>query len=278
MAEQDSKPTTLESDASPEAVSPKGQPTPSRRLLPLGLGLIALLVGCYWWGTRPADPAPNDLAAPTVAQSSTTSRSPEANAALTRVASSLSPSQATSQVIPTTTPTPVAAASTSVPLPTVTPTVIPSPVATRTIEFSGDATLRMQLNRDNFESSGQPVTVDLMPRTYVLGGDSLTQSEQWCTQLGATGLVFDLTFTLHPITENLHVGGQMQLHDGFCGELGSLGEVLSTAPMDINIPVGTTAILAPTLQAQGSLLGIPNLLNITTGVFLNMNIRNPQPR
>ena len=278
MAEQDSKPTTLESDASPEAVSSKKRTVPSRRLLPLGLGLIALLVGCYWWGTRPVDPASTDPTTPAVTQSSTTSRSPEANAALTRVASSLDQQQETPEVVPTTTPTPMAAASTSVPLPTVTPTIISSPVATRTIEFGGDATLRLQLNSDSFESKGQPVTIDLAARSYVLGGDTMTHSDKWCTQVGPSGLVFDLTYTLHPVTENLHVGGQLQLYDGFCGELGSLGDVLASAPMDLNIPVGTTAILAPTLQSQGSFLGIPNLLDITTGVFLNMNIRNPQPR
>ena len=277
MAEQKSKPKTAKSKPSSQGSNPK-QAAISRRLLPVGLGLIALLAGCLWWGGRPTDPARDGLATQNVSQSTATSRSPEANAALTRVASSLAQANETPQVIPTTTPTPLLVASTSVPLPTVTPTLIPPPVVTRTIEFGGDATLRLQLNSDSFEAKGQPVTIDLAPRAYVLGGDSMTQGDQWCTQIGPAGLVFNLTFTLQPITEDLHVGGQIDLYDGFCGELGSLGNLLTTVPMDVIVPVGTSAILAPTLQSQGSFMGIPNLLDIYTGVFLNLNIRNPQPR
>jgi hypothetical protein len=36
--------------------------------------------------------------------------------------------------------------------------------------------------------------------------------------------------------------------------------------------------LAPALQVQGSFLGLPGLLDISTGVFLNLTIRNPTPR
>lgn len=270
MAEQDSKPTTADSKA----------PTYSRRLLPFGLGLVALLAGCFWWGSQPQDfNAPSALATTTVAASSAQGRPPQADAALTRVASSLAQSQAT---LPTTTPTAVtttvAAESALVPLPTVTPTVIPSPLPTRTIEFSGDATLRLNLNSDTFASNGQPVTLPLDARRYVLGAETMTQSDEWCTQIGATGLVFDLTYTLNAVTENLHVGGEMRLYDGFCGEWGSLGNVLASAPMNLNVPVGATALLAPTLQFQGSFLGIPNILNITTGVFLDLSIRNPGVR
>jgi hypothetical protein len=97
-------------------------------------------------------------------------------------------------------------------------------------------------------------------------------------QVGPTGLVFNLVYTLQPITENLHVGGELQLYDGFCGEWGRLGNLLSTVPMDVTVPVGSAAQLAPTLTVQGSLLGLNNLLNISTDVFLELTIRNPSPQ
>ena len=147
-----------------------------------------------------------------------------------------------------------------------------------TIEIHGDATLRMQLNREAFESNGQPVNLDLEPRSYVLGGDSMTQSDQWCMQVGPTGLVFNLIYTLQPVTGNLHVGGEIQLYDGFCGTWGNLGNRLTAVPMNVTVPAGSTARLAPTLQVQGAFLGLPNLLDISTGVFLEMSIRNPTPR
>jgi hypothetical protein len=156
--------------------------------------------------------------------------------------------------------------------------VVPSPVATRTVELSGDATLRLQLNNERFESSGQPVVINLEPRSYALGGDTMSQSDEWCVQLGPTGLVFDLTYTLHPATENLHVGGELRLYDGFCGEWGSLGNLLSTVPMNVNVPMGSAVIIAPTLQVQGSIFGLPNLLEVNTGIYLDLTIRNPDAR
>ena len=277
MAEQDSKPTSEaleEISAAPEPIRSR-HAISARQLLPLGLGLIALLVGCFWWGAQPDEAAPQEeLAASTAVVNNDSTRSAQAAAALTRVASSLAQAQVQE---PTATPTAVAATSALIPLPTVTPTLVPSPVATRTIEIQGDATLRMQLNSETFESSGQPVTLDLEPRSYVLGGDLMTQSDQWCMQVGPTGLVFDLTFTLQPVTENLHVGGELQLYDGFCGTLGNLGNLLATAPMNVTVPVGTSAIIAPSLQFQGSFMGLPNVLDISTGVFLDLAIRNPIP-
>jgi hypothetical protein len=233
------------------------------------------MAGCG--GGRAAEASQNrDLSTPTVTQPVTAARSAEANAALTRVASSLAAQPTSIAVLPTTTPTPLAAA-TEVPLPTLTPTIVPSPVATRTIDFGGNATLRLQLNNDRFESQGEPVTIPIDARTYVLGGETMTQSEEWCTQVGPTGLVFDLTYTLQPTTETLHVAGQLRLYDGFCGQWGSLGNLLSTVPIEINVPVGTTALLQPALQVQGSFMGVPNLLDINTGVFLELSIRNPNP-
>jgi hypothetical protein len=193
---------------------------------------------------------------------------------VTRVASSLIPPTV---ALPTPTAT-AAAASALVPLPTVTPTIIPSPVATRAVEFAGDATLRLRLNADNVATGGQPLEIALEPRSYVLGGDTMSQNDEWCMQVGPTGVVFDITYTLQYVTEDLHIGGQIRLHEGFCSEWGSLGNRLSTAQIDVTVPAGSAIILAPTLQVQGSLLGVPDLLNISTGVYLDLTIRNPAPR
>lgn len=273
MAEKDSKPTR----AKPEnrKVTPAKAPA-SRRFLPLALGLVALLVGCIWWSSRPEEPIEQTLlSTPAPTESVQNNRPAQSAAALTRVASSLAQNDPD---LPTVTPTPANVASSQVPLPTVTPTLVPSPVATRTIELSGEATLRLDLNSENFESSGQPVTIPIAPRNLVLGGDTMSQHDEWCMQLGPTGLVFDLTFTLRHVTEDLHVGGELQLYDGFCGEWGKLGNRLSTVPMDVTVPAGATALLAPTLQVQGSFLGLPNLLNISTGIYLDLTVRNPRPR
>lgn len=275
MAEKDTKPTPNEPERSPGKVHPKGT-LPSRRLLPIGLGLVALLVGCFWWGSQPPVESPIEErpAIPAVTQSGASSNRPtQASAALTRVASSLAQAPE-----PAATATAVVADSALIPLPTVTPTLVPAPVPTRTVEISGEVTLRLQLNNESFESSGQPVTIALEPRAYVLGGSIFTQEEQWCVQVGPTGLVFDLQFALQPVTENLHVGGELQLYDGFCGTWGNLGSRLSTVPVDVTVPAGSTARVAPTLQVQGSLMGLDNLLNISTGVFLELTIRNPRPR
>lgn len=277
MAEQESRPTSEEPADQPETAHPS-KPTLSRKLLPFALGLILLLVGCFWWANDPADPE-DQSSNPTaiVSNSSGSNRSQQANAALTRVAASLAQSQAT-QVAPTATPTPVAAVSALVPLPTVTPTQVPLPLPTRTVEVNGEATLRLQLNNDTFESNGQPITIALEPRAYLLGNDILSQSDEWCEQVGPTGLVFDLTYTLQHITEDLRVTGEIRLYDGFCGEWGRLGNVLSTIPMDVTVPVGTSAILAPTLHVQGAFFGMPNVLDISTGVYLELIFRNPLPR
>ncbi len=275
MAEQDSKPKSEEQESKPQEIHQAGVIS-ARRLLPVGLGLVILLVGCYWWGSQPSETKRQEiLETPVIIQSSAVTRPAQSAAALTRVAASLAQAHG-----PTATPIlqSTASAVATVPLPTVTPTIIPSPVATRTIEINGNATLRLQLNNDTFATSGQPITIDIEPHSYILGGDTMTSQDQWCMQVGPTGLVFDLILTLQPITENLHIGGELQLYDGFCGTWGNLGNRLSTAPMNVTVPAGSTARLAPTLQVQGSLLGVPNLLDISTAISLEMSIRNPSPR
>jgi len=244
-------------------------------LLPFGLGLILLLAGCFFWGNQSNNLTSPDT--PVVATITQNGRSPEADAAaaITRVASSLA---VDNDPAPTSTSTPLMTEAAVIPLPTVTPTVVPSPVATRTIELSGDATLQVRLNNNNFESNGQPVSIDIKPRAYVLGGDTLSKSDKWCVQAGATGLVFDLAYTLEPVSQTLNVGGELELYDGFCGEWGKLGNLLSTVPMNVTIPTGSSAFISPMLRAQGSFMGVPNLLDISTGVALNLNIRNPTPK
>lgn len=97
-------------------------------------------------------------------------------------------------------------------------------------------------------------------------------------QVGSSGLVFDIVLSLLPVTENLHVSGELQLYDGFCGSLGSLGNLLTSTPLEVTIPAGATAQVSPSLQAQANLLGMDDLLNVSTGIFLELSIRNPRPR
>ena len=302
MAEQDTRPTTEEPAETQEEtreevrpqLPPKEMPLP-RWYLSMGLLFVALLVGAYWWGNRSTEPAPNSLqvaasasVTPTTTSTSENTRPPQADAALTRVAAAQlqrepSPTPTatfdpTATIDSTTTPTAAAAESALIVLPTVTPTLIPSPVATRTVEIRGEATLLLQIGNENFQSSGQPVDLALDPRSYVLGGDTPSVTDEWCMQVGPSGLVFDVVLSLLPVTGDLHVSGELQLYDGFCGSLGSLGDLLATSPLDVTVPSGAAAQVAPSLQARASLLGMDNLLNIATGVFLELTIRNPQPR
>lgn len=274
MAEQQSKPTTEEAGTNSEQAIFK-KPFLSRRLIPLAIAIVLLIAGCWGSSGTPESEPEATRSTPTVIPTRQSSRPTQSNAALTRIAASLAQ---TEDEQPTATPTEPAADSALIPLPTVTPTIMPSPVATRTVELNGEATLRLQLANQNFESSGQPVVIALEPRSYVLGGETMTESDEWCSQLGPTGLIFDLTYTLHPSTENLHVGGELRLYDGFCGQWGSLGNLLSYVPVSINVPVGTTAIFEPALLVQGSFFGLPNVLEVTTGVYLDLSIRNPYPQ
>jgi hypothetical protein len=239
-----------------------------RRALPIGLALLALVIIAAWY-SRPGAPATvAQLAAP--AQPSATPARDTA-AAIPRIATAPAPA------LPTPTPTP-AAVSALIALPTVTPTLPPPAVATRTVELRGEAMLRLQLAGNNFQSSGRPVTLGLEPRSYILGGNILTLQDRWCIQAGPSGVVFDLTYTLLPITEDLRVEGELQLYDGFCGSLGNLGEQRATSPLAVTIPANAAAQLVQSLQADAGLLGTNKVLNTTTGVFLELTIRNPGPR
>jgi hypothetical protein len=300
MAEQDSRPTNEEPAETPEEMPEEADlqlsPTEVRRhqaasprwLWSVGLVLIALLAGAYWWGSRPTTPSPATLqgstsasATPTITSTTENTRPPQAVAALTRVAAAQlqreSPTP-TDTPIPTLTPTAVAADSAVIVLPTVTPTLVPSPLATRTVEIRGDATLLLQLGNENFQSSGQPVSLALDPRTYILGGETSSIADEWCMQVGPSGLVFDVVFALLPVSGDLRVSGELRLYDGFCGSLGSLGDLLATSPLDVTVPTGAAAQVAPSMQAHANLLGMGDLLNVATGVFLELTIRNPQPR
>ena len=304
MAEQDFKPTNEEpaetaeetAEEMPEEADPQLSPKEVKRhqtasprwLLSVGLVLIALLAGAYWWGSRPTTPSPATLqgstrasATPTLTSTTENTRPPQAMAALTRVAAAQLQRESptlTDTPISTMTPTAVTADSAVIVLPTVTPTLVPSPLATRTVEIRGDATLLLELGNQNFQSSGQPVSIALDPRTYVLGGDTPSIADEWCMQVGPSGLVFDVVFALTPGSGDLRASGELRLYDGFCGSLGSLGALLASSPLDVTVPTGAAAQVAPSVQARANLLGMDNLLNVTTGVFLELTIRNPQPR
>jgi hypothetical protein len=59
--------------------------------------------------------------------------------------------------------------------------------------------------------------------------------------------------------------------------LGSLGEVRATAPLEVTIPADAAAELVQTLQAKSTLLGVNDVLDTSTGLYLELTIRNPQP-
>ncbi len=280
MTEQDTSPNNEETEERLEEERPKvslGKKSSSGWLLPAGLVVVALVLFYGWQESRPP-------LAPSLQPSSQNTPTLTPTRANTRVAQTVATSTQTAtplpqQEPPTDTPTaePVTSVS-AIALPTVTPTLVPSSIATRTIEIRGRATLRMQLANENFQSSGQPVDLAVDPRTYLLGGDTSSIRDQWCMQLGSTGLVFAMEFSLLPVTEDLQVDGDLQLYDGFCGSLGSLGDLLASSPLQVTIPTGAAAQVPASLQAEANLLGLDELLNVNTGVFLELTIRNPQPR
>jgi hypothetical protein len=280
MTEQDTSPHKEEAEERVEEERPKassGKKSSSGWLLPAGLVVIALVLLYGWRESRPplaTSLQPSSQSTSTLTPTRANTRVVQIVATATQTAT-LPPQQ--EQPTNTSTAEPVTGAS-EIALPTVTPTLVPSAIATRTIEIRGRATLRIQLANESFQSSGQPVDMAVEPRTYLLGGDISTVSDQWCMQLGSTGLVFDMDFSILPVSEDLQVNGNLQLFDGFCGSLGSLGDLLASSPLEVTIPAGSAAQVFPSLQAEANLLGLDKLLNVNTGVFLDLTIRNPQPR
>jgi hypothetical protein len=229
--------------------------------------VAAILIG-FWWTGRAQTPQTGQAVATATRPVQAPTRPLRPSIVLTRAAADV--------VLPTATPT-AAALSSLIALPTVTPSLPAADVPTRTVELHGQVTLRLALGNETFQSRGDPLTLPIKSRSLVLGGDTLTQTDRFCVQVGPTGLVFNLTLALLPVSEDLRVVGTLDLHDGFCSSLGSLGEVRATAPLEVTIPADAAAELVQTLQAKSTLLGVNDVLDTSTGLYLELTIRNPQP-
>ncbi len=256
----------------PDPVRPESLHKPSPGLIMLTLAIVAGVMIAFWWTGRAEAPRTGQIVPLPTRTESRTTRPLRPSVLLTRAA-------ADAAIIPTATPT-AAAISSLVALPTVTPVLSAAAVATvatRTVELRGEATLRLTMGNDSFQSRGDPVTLSIKPRAIVLGGDTLMQSDRFCVQVGPSGLVFDLTWALLPVSEDLRVVGTIALHDGFCSSLGSLGELRASAPLEVTIPADAAAQLVQNLQAKSNLLGVNDVLDTATGVYLELTIRNPQP-
>lgn len=256
-----------EPGSQPEPIqSPEPQPAtpPLRRpfewRLPLAFAVICGLVGVLWWNTAgPGRQEPRSTPTPI--------------ALITIPTATPRPPTRTPTPIPTETPT--AVPTVLVILPTVTPTNPPTPIPVRTVEFSGQVTLRLELANPAFSAAGRPLEVTLQPRRYELGNGTHQLTDHWCTALGASSLVFDISYRLQPGSQTLSVNGEMQLYDGFCHDL---GEQRAVTPLQVDIPVEASARLTRSLNAESSLLNRSDLLNTTTSVYAELLIRNPRPR
>lgn len=261
---EDPNERSVRDDSQDESTKPIAHPSlptprPLTRRLPTALAAVVLILGFVWWG----------FGAPSNGQLRQT---PTPVAIATIATPTPRPPTATPMPIPTATPTLVIDVAAL--LPTVTPTSTPPTVLTRTVEIGGQITLRMKLGNPAFSASGQPLELTMEPRSFVLGGGVNRSEERWCVALGASGLVFDLLLSLNPVNETLSVNGEMQLHDGFCHDLGTLR---ASAPLVVDIPVEASARLVQSLNAESSLFDLSDLLRISTGVFAEITIRNPRP-
>lgn len=162
----------------------------------------------------------------------------------------------------------------TVALPTVTPTVSRTQSISRRVNLTGNATLRLALENDKFTSSGQPLELALEPRAWVLSTAAPRVTDQWCTQLGVSSLVFDVVLRLDPGDQSVAMDGSVELYDGFCDD--TLGAQRAATPLSVDIPADAAAQIVQSLQAESSLFNTENLLNIDTGVFIELTIRNPR--
>lgn len=263
MAEQD--PTLISDETGPHSESPRPQ---AGRPVPALVLAAALLIGLVWWGGSvflgqgAPNPEQQEMAAPLALDMEVEARAQPLQEAVT-------PTPRLPE--PTATAPPVTQAAESVPLPTVTATPLPSEVPSRTLTFAGTATLRLQLQNDAFASSGKPLELALEPRTYTFGNGTSTVTDRWCMQMGLVNLVFDLTFDMNPINGAIRTSGALDLYDGFCETPGP--QRISTA-LDVEVPADASAQVHHSLQTETHMLEVDDLLNIDTGVFVELVISN----
>lgn len=157
-------------------------------------------------------------------------------------------------------------------LPTVTPTqpVTRQPI-TRTLSVSGTAILRMAVESVNFESSGQPLDVDLAPRVYAFGADSVSKLDSWCVQLGLVNILFDLSMELDTDSADVYTSGQIQLRNDFCD---APGAVVDTEEIALDVPADAAVRLTYTLSGDRSLLAVAGVLDTRTSVVIEFILAN----
>lgn len=272
MSESDAAKAIEQETAAGNQLTPRSRPLPSIfRILASGIVICVALLSLIWWRGEPQAlmPTPTLVATQWVAAAAPTATDrPTAT-----------PPQPTLQptLQPTSTPTAqsIAVSPQDVPLPTVTPTLTTARIATRTLEITGQATLRMALSSEEFESSGRPLPLMLEPHTYVLGADVPVISDRWCFQAGISAVFFDLTLELTQSTGAISVDGEIQLHNGFCD---SPGAQKAVSPISLEVPADATAEVVHSLQAESGLFGLGDLLQSSTGVFLELTLRNPRLR
>jgi hypothetical protein len=252
-----------------DAVELEVSPARPVRWIPVAAIALLLAGGLLWWALGWTSPQPETTALPLAEPNTLPTVRPSAEAVRAQEAIGITPSPVESTSAESLIVTPTVA------LPTVTPTTAVAQVATRTVTIGGQATLRLELEGATFESSGRPIDLPLEPRTYTVGAETSTIIDRWCVQVGVTSLIFDLTMALNSATEAVKTTGNLHLHDGFCDAPGGL---LVSSPVDLEIPADASAEVPLSLQTRTHLLGVTDLLDTNTGVFVGLVISNTRPR
>jgi hypothetical protein len=251
-----------------DAVELEVSPVRPVRWMPVAVIALILAGGLVWWALGMTSPQPETVL-PLAEPDSPPTVAPAVEPVRMQEVSAVTPSPAAATGVESLIVTPTVA------LPTVTPTTAVAQVATRTVTIGGQATLRLELEGANFESSGRPIDLPLEPRTYTLGADNSTIEDRWCVQVGVASLIFDLTLALNSATEAVETTGNLHLHDGFCDAPGGL---LVSSPVGLEIPADASAEVPLSLQTRTRLLGVTDLLDTNTGVFVGLVISNTRPR
>lgn len=264
MSESDAAKAFDQDSSTTSTVPPRAHPRPPLfRILATGIVLCIGLLSLIWWRGEPQalNPTPTLIATQWAAAAA-----PSATARPSRTPTPPPPTEAGQAL---------GDASSDVPLPTVTPTLTTARVATRTLELTGQATLRMALSGEDFESSGRPLPLVIDPHTYVLGSDIPEITDRWCFQAGLSAVFFDLALELDQSTGAINVEGEIQLYNGFCE---TPGVEKAVSPISLQVPADATAEVVRSLQAEAGLFGLGDLLQSSTGVFLELTLRNPRLR
>lgn len=159
-------------------------------------------------------------------------------------------------------------------LPTVTPTPLPPPVIPRAVDVGGQASLRMQMTNEGFQSGGRPIQLAVTPRTHLLDGETLRTEDSWCIQMGLVNIDLNLTFELQPSTSAIITRGTAELYNDFCENRGNL---FDSANISLTVPADARSQSTYNLFGERQLLNLSGLLDMDMGVILELNIANLRP-